>query len=99
MNINNPPWLTDELLTALYQAETTWRTSHVRAPDEIAVNPNDVEAGATQLLGYGVIRDPEVQPGTFEFRRVTRTVSHVETWTFAQSPQPGGPPPTPKANT
>lgn len=80
--MSNPAWLTDKLISELYAAEAEWRTHSVRAPDEIAFHPDDI-GEATHLIGYRVVTDGGVVRGTFEFRRIHRTVRHVETRTFS----------------
>lgn len=80
---SRPEWLTDQLVRKLYDAEAAWRVQNVRAPEEIAFHPDDVQPGTLTLIGYGVVRDPEVKRGTFEFRRVVRCVAHREVWEFS----------------
>jgi len=68
---------------ALYKAEATWRAEEALPPDEIAFNPDDVPPSATSVIGYRLVRDKSVTPGTFEFRRVIREISFRHTITFA----------------
>jgi hypothetical protein len=83
---DRPDWLTPLLISVLYRAEAEWRKTHVRAPEELAFNPEDIPGSNSDLhlIGYAVTRDTSVERGTFQLRRVitTRTVGHIETVSF-----------------